>query len=288
MGLFPCPQDRKVAGEGLLTCAGPSHRDPEGGSQPAPGPNRTSPALCGTRLAAADPTQRAAPPEEQRVVPWDTLGPRGTRPGLGQRRARGVRRGREQQNQSSGSLKTRVSSRWWYLQILGSPLHAPAVALQGGLALLCGHPMHHGLQLGTPTHPSAPPGPTPLRPLGPSPSFPGSQAWHSPSGSYLLAVQPLARPQGRPSVAVEQWPSGLVAVPLGCCCWWRSWPWGLGQPGAWDEQWQWGQQGLGCWVGAAGAQAGGLALRGSGPHAGSAGSAPSRVGAQAAGSSGCC
>lgn len=33
----------------------------------------------------------------------------------------------------------------WYLQILGSPLHAPAVALQGRLALLCGHPMHHGL-----------------------------------------------------------------------------------------------------------------------------------------------
>lgn len=100
----------------------------------------------------------------------------------------------------------------WYLQILGSPLHAPAVALQGRLALLCGHPMHHSLQLGKPTHPSAP-----LGPLGLCPSLPSSQAWGSPSGSCLLAAQPLARPQGSPSVAAEQWPSGLVAGPLGCC-----------------------------------------------------------------------
>lgn len=34
----------------------------------------------------------------------------------------------------------------FHLQILGSPLYTPAVALQGRLALLCGHPMHHGLQ----------------------------------------------------------------------------------------------------------------------------------------------
>lgn len=46
----------------------------------------------------------------------------------------------------------RAGRKWWYLQILGSPLNTPAVAPQGRLALLCGHPMHHGLQLGTPTH----------------------------------------------------------------------------------------------------------------------------------------
>lgn len=137
-----------------------------------------------------------------------------------------VRRGRRVE-QSSGSLKSRVGRRWWYLQILGSPLHTPAVALQGRLALLCGHPMHHGLQLGTPTHPSAPLGAILPGPLGLCPSLPSSQVWYSPSGSYLLAVQPLARLQDIPSVAVEHWPSRLLAGPLGCCCWWRSWPWGL-------------------------------------------------------------
>lgn len=40
----------------------------------------------------------------------------------------------------------RAGRKWWYLQILGSPLNTPAVAPQGRLALLCGHPMHHGLQ----------------------------------------------------------------------------------------------------------------------------------------------
>lgn len=79
--------------------------------------------------------------------------------------------------QSSGSLKARAGRRWWYLQILGSPLHAPAVALQGRLALLCGHPMHHGLQLGTPPPPvsttrapsSGSLGPPPLVTLQPDP-----------------------------------------------------------------------------------------------------------------------
>lgn len=132
-----------------------------------------------------------------------------------------------------------------------------------------------------------------LGPFLPGPWAPApptsSQARYLPSGSCLLVVQPLARPQGSPSVAAVQWPSGLVAGPLGYCCWWRSWPWGLGQPGALVEQWQWGRQGLGCWVGAAaGAQARGPALQGFGPHAGSAGSVPGRVGAQAAGNSGCC
>lgn len=138
------------------------------------------------------------------------------------------------------------------------------------------------------THPSAPLRPIPLDPLGPYP-LTSKPAWHLPSGSCLLAGQPLAHPQGSPSVVAEQWPSGLVAGYLGCCCWWRSWPWGLGQPEALVEQWQWGQQGLGCWVGAAaGVQAEGPDLQGSGPHAGNAGSAPSRVGAQATGNNGCC
>ena len=85
--------------------------------------------------------------------------------------------GRRAAEQSSGSLKARVGRRWWYLQILGSPLHAPAVALQGRLALLCGHPMHHGLQLGTPPPPvsttqapsSGSLGPPPLLTLQPGP-----------------------------------------------------------------------------------------------------------------------
>lgn len=68
---------------GLLTCGGRSRRSPAGDSPPAPGSSRTSPALCGTRLGAADPTQIAAPPEEQKVVPWDTLGLRGARQGQG-------------------------------------------------------------------------------------------------------------------------------------------------------------------------------------------------------------
>lgn len=79
--------------QGLLTCGGQGRRSPAGGSRPAPGSSRTSPARCGTRLVAADPDQRAAPPGEQRVVPWDTLGPRGAGPGRGG--GRGVRGGRE-------------------------------------------------------------------------------------------------------------------------------------------------------------------------------------------------
>lgn len=211
-----------------LTCDGQGHRSPEGGSQLAPGSSQTSPALCGTRLAAADPIQRAAPPKEQRVVPWDTLGPRVTRSGWGQRAGGGAVRRRRRAEQSSGSLKSRVGRKWWYLEILGSPLHTPAMALQGRLALLCSHPMHHGLQLSTPTYPSAPLGAILPGPLGLCPSLPCSQVWYSPSGSYPLAVQPLAHLQDIPSVAVEHWPSRLLAGPLGCCCWWRSWPWGLG------------------------------------------------------------
>lgn len=184
---------------------------------------------------------------------------------------------------TAGSLGAQVGRGWWYLQILGSPLHAPTVALQGRLALLCGHPMHHGLQLGTPTHPSAP--------CGPSPPFstPEAQPHGSPSGPCQLAARPLAHPQGSPSVATEKWSLGLPSGCLGCCCWWRSWPWGLGRPGAWAGQWRWGQREQGYWVGATGgAQAGAPAPRGSGPRVGNAGSVPGRVGAQAAGSSGCC
>lgn len=94
-----------------LTCGGWGRRSPGGGSQLAPGSTQTSPALCGTRFVAADPTQRAALPEEQRVVSWDTPGPRGTN-GVGtqESQSRGGLGG-EQQNQSSGSLKTRAGRR---------------------------------------------------------------------------------------------------------------------------------------------------------------------------------
>lgn len=67
---------------------------------------------------------------------------------------------------------------------------------------------------------------------------PGTPLWspHAPwpaaSGLCLLAEQPLARPLSSPSVAGEQRPSAMVAAPLGCCYWWRSWPLGLGQPEA--------------------------------------------------------
>lgn len=70
---------------------------------------------------------------------------------------------------------------------------------------------------------SGPPG-TPLW----SPHAP----WPAASGLCLLAGQPLAHPLGSPSAAAVHWPSGMVAAPLGCCYWWRSWPLGLGQPEA--------------------------------------------------------
>lgn len=155
---------------GSLTCGGQGHRSPEGGSRLAPGSSRTSPALCGTRLVAADPTRKAAPPEGRgRCV--GHRGPRGPDRVGAEESQRGQGAG-EQQSQASGSLKTRVGRRRWYLQILGSPLHVPAVGLQGRLALLCGHPMHHGLQLGIPTHRSAPVGPIPLGPSDSRPPHP--------------------------------------------------------------------------------------------------------------------
>lgn len=46
-----------------LTCGGQGHRNPEGGSQLAPGSSQTSLVLCGTPPVAEDPVQRAAPPE---------------------------------------------------------------------------------------------------------------------------------------------------------------------------------------------------------------------------------
>lgn len=113
----------------LSACGGRGRRSPGGGSLPAPGSSHTSPAPCGTRFAAADPTQRAAPPSDtgqpSARSSCDSAGPPGTP--------------------------------------LWSP-HAP---------------------------------------------------WPAASGSCLLVVQPLARPQGSPSVAAVQWPSGLVAGPLG-------------------------------------------------------------------------
>lgn len=220
-------------------------------------------------------------------MPWDTLGPRAPDQGGGRGEPEGNKEGertaepvfRVPENQSEQEV------------VVPSDTGQPSARSSCGSAGPPGTPLwspHAPWPAAGHTHPSAPLVSIPPGPSGLCPSSPGSQAWYSPSGSYLLAVQPLVCPQGSPSVAVEQWPSGLLVGPLGCCCWWRSWPWGLGQPGAWVEQWQWGQQGLGCWVGATGAQAGGPALQGSGPHAGSAGSAPGRVGAQAAGSSGCC
>lgn len=48
----------------LSACGGQGPRSPEGGSRPAPGSSRTSPALCGTPLWAVGPARRAAPPSE--------------------------------------------------------------------------------------------------------------------------------------------------------------------------------------------------------------------------------
>lgn len=48
----------------LSACGGQGHKSPGGGSQPAPGSSRTSPAPCGIPLGDADPAQRAAPPSD--------------------------------------------------------------------------------------------------------------------------------------------------------------------------------------------------------------------------------
>lgn len=85
-----CEQEGDRVRRGSLTCGGQGHRSPEGGSQLALGSSRTSPALCGTHLAAADPTQKAAPPEGRGWCMGHTE-PRGTRQGWGQRRTGGGR-----------------------------------------------------------------------------------------------------------------------------------------------------------------------------------------------------
>lgn len=136
-----------------------------------------------------------------------------------------------------------------YLQILGSLLHAPGMALQGSLALLCGHPMHHGLQLGTvpvSTTPSSL-GPSACPPMQPVPltiwTLSAGRAVSNPSPR-----QPLCRAGGRTPgllLLVEKLALGLGAA------------WGMGRTVA---------------VGAAGAGVlGGGSRRGAGCGAGSSG-----------------
>lgn len=143
-------------------------------------------------------------------------------------------------------------------RILGSPLHAPAVALQGRLHL-CGHPMHHGLQLGTPPPPVSTTQAPSSGSLGPPPSHPAARPTTT---IWILSAGPpsLWPGLGSPSVAAEQWPSGWMAGAPGLLLLLEKLAlgsgaaWGIGRTVA-------GGAGAGVLGGAAaGAQAGGLDL----------------------------
>lgn len=96
-----------------------------GGSWPVPGSSRTSPAPAGTHHGTSAPGRRAAPPARGQGMTRGVTGvpPLLLEPGQG----------------NKGVL---------YLQVLDSPLDAPAMLLQGCLALLGGHTVHRVLHLG--------------------------------------------------------------------------------------------------------------------------------------------
>lgn len=160
---------------GSLTCGGQGHRSPTGGSRLAPGSSQTSPALCGTRLSAADPGRRAAPPEEQR---WchGTRGATGHQPRVGaEENQRGEGLGGSSRTSLQGPCKPEWAGgggtfRYWaalctfQLWLCRAAWHS-SVVTPCTMACSWAHP---------PTW-SAPLGPTPLGPSGSCPSSPDSK-----------------------------------------------------------------------------------------------------------------
>lgn len=107
-----------------LTSGGRCCRDRGGGSWPGPGSSQTSPARGDIPHETSAPGRRAAPPAR------------------GQGTVRGVT-GVPPPSQEPGQGDWGV----WYLQVLDGPLDAPAVVLQGCLALLSGHTVYRVLHL---------------------------------------------------------------------------------------------------------------------------------------------